>query len=826
MAKKYDAKARNLFNKDIPKMPNGYYSGDKPNPNLQAFVKSHANPSQPKAVETGPKTIHIANRRCALNDLHGFWSKKPYAAIEEYIRHFTRPDDLVLDPFCGSGGTGLVCQKLGRAAIMVDASPASAHITAGYSLLANTSIIYDIQKQVEMLIAECEQYWKFSSGANSYRISGILYSEMYQCLKCLKLNYVSIDIPDGDENKGLCECGENNDLRSRKTKFTSAVPVRLYLTDQMNGKRIQIPIDTSPTVWTDFGNHFKKMSKMEVPADFLSEPIAKELLDYGGRLRSTGALRVRDLYTPFGLNFLQHASCFIATLRRQEPEVAHVMQFLLTSCSLNFSRMYRARRKGGGLAGAFYIPPVFRQINPADSFYAKFSTFARAQSETEIACQNGSSHKILVSCQDAATISLPPNTVDYIFTDPPYADTMPYGALNCAWEAIIGADTDWRHQEARESQWHIKILNVMKICFDFLKPGAFISVCYHDTSAGSWQQLQDIMAQVGFLVQQSDMAIGIETNQKAYQQSIADKVTKRDLVINYRKPKTGEVTAAITIAGDEDNSTFNEKVRQIIRDYIETNPGTTKDRIYDEVVSCMVRSGQMEAHNFNELLSQVAEQVKLPVKRDLLGNEELNVFSNHDVGRWYLKETELAIADAAETAMEHLAAEKIGTFIEKHLKKHPSDEGVHYSDLFENYIYAVKDKPRRQLAEFLPDYFYKTEHGTWRFPASEEEERSKSEARAKGLGRRVKRYIAQLEQGVIIPDHERPNEATLAEWIRHCKRAGFYEHGKFLYEKGGLNPDNLTEEVMVRVEEDYQVCARMLTRSYDMETLKKRKRKT
>jgi len=116
------------------------------------------------------------------------------------------------------------------------------------------------------------------------------------------------------------------------------------------------------------------------------------------------------------------------------------------------------------------------------------------------------------------------------------------------------------------------------------------------------------------------------------------------------------------------------------------------------------------------------------------------------------------------------------------------------------------------LAEFLPDYFFKTEQGTWRLPASEEEERAKREARVKGLGRRVKRYVAQLEQGAIIPDHERPNDATLAEWIRHCKRAGLYAQGKLLYEKGGLNPDNLAEEAMVNVEEDYQVCARMLAR--------------
>jgi hypothetical protein len=221
----------------------------------------------------------------------------------------------------------------------------------------------------------------------------------------------------------------------------------------------------------------------------------------------------------------------------------------------------------------------------------------------------------------------------------------------------------------------------------------------------------------------------------------------------------------------------------------------------------------MEPHNFNELLQQVAIEVKTPVMKNLFDQKDPDLFGGHEISRWYLKETELAVADAAETAREDEAGENIGKFIKGYLAQHAGDEGVHYSDIFEHFIYAIKDKPRRHLAEFLPDYFYKTDQGTWRLPDSEEEELAKREARVKGLGRRVKRYIAQLEQGVIIPDQERPSDATLAEWIRHCKRAGLYEQGKYLYEKGGLNLDNLTDEVVASVEEDYQVCARMLARA-------------
>lgn len=324
--------------------------------------------------------------------------------------------------------------------------------------------------------------------------------------------------------------------------------------------------------------------------------------------------------------------------------------------------------------------------------------------------------------------------------------------------------------------------------------------------------MQDIMSEVGFVVDETDTTLYIDSKKKSFNQVTADKVNKRDLVINFRKPKPGEVAAAILLTGDEDETTFGEKVRRIVRDYLGAHPGSTKDRIYDEVVSRMVRKGQMEAHNFDELLRSAAEEVKTPVMKTLFEPEEPNLFGTHEIGRWYLKETELVLHDDAENAREEAAAEKIGAFLKDFLGKNPGDEGVHYSNLFEFYIYAVTDKPRRQLTDLLPDYFYTTEKGTWRLPASEEEERAKRDARARGLGRRVKRYLAQLAQGAVIPEQERPNDATLAEWIRHCKRAGLYEQGKLLFEKGGLNPDALSEETMVNVEEDYQVCARMLAR--------------
>ena len=56
-------------------------------------------------------------------------------------------------------------------------------------------------------------------------------------------------------------------------------------------------------------------------------------------------------------------------------------------------------------------------------------------------------------------------------------------------------------------------------------------------------------------------------------------------------------------------------------------------------------------------------------------------------------------------------------------------------------------------------------------------------------------------------ERDRPaNVATAADWIRQCRRAGLYELGRALYEKGGFDFAALSEEGQMAVEEDYQVC--------------------
>ncbi|MCX6082070.1 MAG: hypothetical protein NTW32_21290, partial [Chloroflexi bacterium] len=341
-------------------------------------------------------------------------------------------------------------------------------------------------------------------------------------------------------------------------------------------------------------------------------------------------------------------------------------------------------------------------------------------------------------------------------------------------------------RERTDADWAVMMSEALQECFRVLKPGRWISVCYHDTSEGTWQLLQDIMAEIGFVFDKSDITLFIDASQKTLNQLSAEKVTKRDLVISFRKPREGELAAKLLLSGDEDLASFSEKAQLILRDALERLPGAPADRLYDELVSRMVRKGEFQRHNFEALLRSVAEETG---------------------GRWYLLETADQL-DETEGQKENAAAARLEAFMGKYIQAHPGEGGVHYSNLFEEYL-PVSDKPRRLLQDWLPEYFYKTTEGTWRLPINDDERQIKTSLRLSGELRHIKRFANALSAGVPPAERDRPsNAATLAEWIYQCRRSGLYDLGRTLYERGGLRFDSLGDDSQMQVEEDYQICVK------------------
>ena len=73
------------------------------------------------------------------NKLHS--TQKPEALLQRIIRASSRPDDVVLDPFVGSGTTAAVARRLHRHWIGVDSNPV--YVAAARQRVANTSPLPD-----------------------------------------------------------------------------------------------------------------------------------------------------------------------------------------------------------------------------------------------------------------------------------------------------------------------------------------------------------------------------------------------------------------------------------------------------------------------------------------------------------------------------------------------------------------------------------------------------------------------------------------------------------------------------------------------------------
>src|SRR5260370_40894682 len=194
MDKQQTAQQSILFQSKVHQMPVGYYSGDQPNPNLRAFVEAQI-AEQPYDPEHDDYDVPAFNtpiettKATAIYNMHTYWSKKPHDAIRQYIEHYTQPGDLVLDPFCGSGGTALAALMAGRKAVAIDRIPAATFITKNYCTpFAVTALKQAFEGLNQKGKPEID--WLYQTRCDrcdepATTVSTV-YSQVFQCPRCLE----------------------------------------------------------------------------------------------------------------------------------------------------------------------------------------------------------------------------------------------------------------------------------------------------------------------------------------------------------------------------------------------------------------------------------------------------------------------------------------------------------------------------------------------------------------------------------------------------------------------------------------------------------------
>ena len=173
---------------------------------LAAFLKKHVRPYDPATddYECQPFAADIKEgKNDPIYNAHSYHTKVPPRSIIPYILHYTKPGDVVLDLFCGSGMTGVAAQlcsnppsdilesfpefndRVGpRACILNDLSPAACHIAYNY----NTPVdVKALKHEFERIRAEVKDAFISLYGAEHYEpavgVYDVKHSEVARRLK-------------------------------------------------------------------------------------------------------------------------------------------------------------------------------------------------------------------------------------------------------------------------------------------------------------------------------------------------------------------------------------------------------------------------------------------------------------------------------------------------------------------------------------------------------------------------------------------------------------------------------------------------------------------
>lgn len=114
--------------------------------------------------------------------MHKFHARKPHNVVKESIRAHTVENEIVLDPFCGSGVAVVEGLRLGPNVIGMDLDPMATFITEMTVLPVNLDKFKEAFNKIEKNINDIEHEVVTADGANRSVAFADLYST--QCSNC------------------------------------------------------------------------------------------------------------------------------------------------------------------------------------------------------------------------------------------------------------------------------------------------------------------------------------------------------------------------------------------------------------------------------------------------------------------------------------------------------------------------------------------------------------------------------------------------------------------------------------------------------------------
>ncbi len=133
---------------------------------LGEYLREHVKPYDPAMDDYDRPPFSadvVSSGRSRFYNFHYYLTKVPPESIVGLIHHYTNPGDIILDPFSGSGMTGVAVQMVNQGAkeeqrycILNDLSPAACHIARNYTAPASFELVRKAYSNMLEFLAERE----------------------------------------------------------------------------------------------------------------------------------------------------------------------------------------------------------------------------------------------------------------------------------------------------------------------------------------------------------------------------------------------------------------------------------------------------------------------------------------------------------------------------------------------------------------------------------------------------------------------------------------------------------------------------------------------
>ena len=571
-----------------------------PNPFLSEFVEHHGRPYDPdEPYHREPFAVDVSEGKTdPLYRAHGYHTKVPHRAIVPSILHYTRPGDLILDGFCGSGMTGVAAQwceapptqyrvevdarwqEQGRPApewgprhtILGDLSPAATFIAANYTMPFDVDTFASVAQRL-LNEVEAEIGWMYDTcqadGESGARINYTVWSEVFSCPECSgEVVFLAEALDQATmRTRDRFPCphcsallSKDNLLRSFRSRSDPAtgeawprIRFRPVLIDASSAEvgRYGKTLDRG-----DLAN-LERIENLPLPAEVPVNALPIDEMYHGSRLAPKGFTHLHHLFLPRAAHAL--AALWRRAQACKQPRLRNMLLFFFEQAIWGMSVLNRYQplqhgRPGGSqvnrqLSRVYYVGSQIAEVSPWYILNGKLKRLSKAFAKHD------SRYTTMVSTSDCSLPRLSDNSIDYVFTDPPFGENIHYADLNYLVESWHGARTASQTEAIIDQAKGKKIADyqrLMQRCFTeycrVLKPGRWMTVVFHNSRSAVWNAIQEAMLAAGFVV--ADVRT-LDKQQGSYRQ-VTSTAVKQDLVISAYKPNHGLEARFELEAGTED----------------------------------------------------------------------------------------------------------------------------------------------------------------------------------------------------------------------------------------------------------------------------------